>query len=322
MHHVKLILLFSLCIWLNAKAQTPYDSFAPETSRPILTSEALSREKCAQDFSLDTTLLVAMIDTQQERILLVDMSDRSIVAYAPLTDNKCHWLSPDPLLDKYPEISPYAYCANNPMNYVDPDGREWYEAEDGSIAWTDYKSQQAMDEAKLIGKYLGEAVLVFYGYRDERFGTIQGEGKYLGGDNAKLANVTLFGPQGADDVTTGLHGFTMTSDYKKYGAIDDGIWPANYDSRGKSGKIKSHWTLNCRGLIPTYDYQPNMSPYAGNLKGTMYKNGIFIHSTLYPNNRVGATTSTGCLLLDWNSMQTFNTKMFGVQHFSVQVIRH
>ena len=232
------------------------------------------------------------------------------------------WLSPDPLLDKYPGISSYAYCAWNPMKYVDPDGRDWYEAEDGSIAWTDYKSQQAMDEAKLTGKYLGEAVLVFYGYRDERFGTIQGVGKYLDGDNAKLANVTLFGPQGADDVTTGLHGFTMTSDYKKYGAIDDGIWPANYDSRGKSGKIKSHWTLNCRGLIPTYDYRPNMSPYAGNLKGTMYKNGIFIHSTLYPNNRVGATTSTGCLLLDWNSMQTFNAKMFGVQHFSVQVIRH
>ena len=94
MHHVKLILLLSLCIGLSANAQTPYDSFAPETSRPILTSEALSKEKCAQDFSSDTTLLVAMIDTQQERILLVDMSDGSIVAYAPLTDNKCHMLSP------------------------------------------------------------------------------------------------------------------------------------------------------------------------------------------------------------------------------------
>ena len=124
MHLLKLILLFSLCIWMSANAQTPYDSFAPETSRPILTSEALSREKCAQDFSSDTTLLVAMIDRQQERILLVDMSDGSIVAYAPLTDNKCHWLSPDPLLDKYPEISPYAYCSWNPMRYVDKDGRD------------------------------------------------------------------------------------------------------------------------------------------------------------------------------------------------------
>ena len=34
------------------------------------------------------------------------------------------WLSVDPLADKYPGISPYAYCAWNPMRYVDPDGRD------------------------------------------------------------------------------------------------------------------------------------------------------------------------------------------------------
>ena len=41
------------------------------------------------------------------------------------------WLSPDPLMDKYPGISPYAYCNWNPMKYVDPDGTKivvgtWY----------------------------------------------------------------------------------------------------------------------------------------------------------------------------------------------------
>ena len=34
------------------------------------------------------------------------------------------WLSVDPLSDKYPSLSPYAYCANNPVILVDPDGRE------------------------------------------------------------------------------------------------------------------------------------------------------------------------------------------------------
>ncbi len=34
------------------------------------------------------------------------------------------WLSVDPLADKYPSISPYAYCAWNPLKLVDPDGRE------------------------------------------------------------------------------------------------------------------------------------------------------------------------------------------------------
>jgi RHS repeat-associated protein len=34
------------------------------------------------------------------------------------------WLSIDPLSDKYPSLSPFAYCANNPVILVDPDGRE------------------------------------------------------------------------------------------------------------------------------------------------------------------------------------------------------
>ena len=36
------------------------------------------------------------------------------------------WLSVDPMADKYPGISPYAYCAWNPVKLVDPDGREVY----------------------------------------------------------------------------------------------------------------------------------------------------------------------------------------------------
>ena len=32
------------------------------------------------------------------------------------------WLSVDPLADKYPNISPYAYCGWNPIRLVDPDG--------------------------------------------------------------------------------------------------------------------------------------------------------------------------------------------------------
>ncbi len=34
------------------------------------------------------------------------------------------WLSVDPLALKYPNISPYVYVANNPINAIDPDGRD------------------------------------------------------------------------------------------------------------------------------------------------------------------------------------------------------
>ena len=42
------------------------------------------------------------------------------------------WLSVDPMSDKYPSMSPYNYCANNPVILVDPDGRETFWHPDGN----------------------------------------------------------------------------------------------------------------------------------------------------------------------------------------------
>ncbi len=37
------------------------------------------------------------------------------------------WLSVDPLSDKYPHVTNYVYCSNNPVMVVDPDGRDEWE---------------------------------------------------------------------------------------------------------------------------------------------------------------------------------------------------
>ena len=36
------------------------------------------------------------------------------------------WLSVDPMAAKYPSLSPYTYCANNPVKLVDPNGEEMW----------------------------------------------------------------------------------------------------------------------------------------------------------------------------------------------------
>lgn len=40
------------------------------------------------------------------------------------------WLSVDPMADKYPSLSPYNYCAENPVTMIDPD-REKIVIKDG-----------------------------------------------------------------------------------------------------------------------------------------------------------------------------------------------
>ncbi|MBO7609514.1 MAG: hypothetical protein J6S96_04860 [Muribaculaceae bacterium] len=41
------------------------------------------------------------------------------VLYDPIT---MRFLAPDPLADKYHDISPWAWCGNNPLRYSDPSG--------------------------------------------------------------------------------------------------------------------------------------------------------------------------------------------------------
>ncbi|MDR2948601.1 MAG: type IV secretion protein Rhs [Prevotella sp.] len=42
------------------------------------------------------------------------------------------WLSADPLQEKYPNISSYVYCLNNPIKYIDPDGT-WVPNAEGNL---------------------------------------------------------------------------------------------------------------------------------------------------------------------------------------------
>ena len=75
------------------------------------------------------------------------------------------FLSVDPMADKYPSISPYVYCAWNPVKLVDPNGEDWYEivndeTKENEVKWTDCHSQEEMDENGIEGYYLGQAHIV------------------------------------------------------------------------------------------------------------------------------------------------------------------
>lgn len=71
------------------------------------------------------------------------------------------WHSMDPLAEKYYSISPYAYCANNPVKNIDPDGRDWYSYIDKDdktqyVYNPDIHSQKELDKNVGNAKYLGK----------------------------------------------------------------------------------------------------------------------------------------------------------------------
>ena len=79
------------------------------------------------------------------------------------------WLSVDPMSDKYPSISPYSYCAWNPVKLVDPDGRTvWIESGDGTrteyspnmqATGDDFTKKQISTLNQIYGTDLGQELL-------------------------------------------------------------------------------------------------------------------------------------------------------------------
>jgi RHS repeat-associated protein len=90
--------------------------------------------------------------------------------YAPPT-----FISRDPMFEKYPSISPYTYCMNNPVKFVDPTGQTLEEGEP-----TDFKDDQGNlikhvdDGSNAVFTQTGSGVnkhYAFTGYDESQGGT-------------------------------------------------------------------------------------------------------------------------------------------------------
>ena len=88
------------------------------------------------------------------------------------------WLSVDPMSDKYPSLSPYVYCANNPIKLVDPNGEEilspYVYCANNPIKLVDPNGEEIGDYYNWKGKYLGwdghndDKIYFVHGKKDER----------------------------------------------------------------------------------------------------------------------------------------------------------
>ena len=58
------------------------------------------------------------------------------------------WLSVDPMTSKYPSLSAYVYCANNPLLYLDPNGME--------VKYNSFKDKLITSLARVFNKSFRE----------------------------------------------------------------------------------------------------------------------------------------------------------------------
>ena len=118
------------------------------------------------------------------------------------------WLSVDPLVDKYPNLSPYTYCANNPVRLVDPDGRAIvdnpyliFNGEHGCLQiWDDNNTPDNYDDDTFIGEYLAHNNVTRSSqgkWEDGIYGMLDQKNSHKHGDKRDDSGVLLDSPNGS-----------------------------------------------------------------------------------------------------------------------------
>ncbi|MBF2092013.1 hypothetical protein H1R85_05760, partial [Flavobacterium psychrophilum] len=85
----------------------------------------LSKGKYLEFHDLDSivTIGTSRWHVDNKKIVGDIVIDSLNVDAQPIGDAPGMWMSPDPLSEEFPSYSPYTFCFNNPMKFVDPDGR-------------------------------------------------------------------------------------------------------------------------------------------------------------------------------------------------------
>ena len=79
----------------------------------------------------------------------------------------CRWDRIDPLCEKYPDVTPYHFCHNNPVNRVDPDGKADFFTTSGAFVRSDNNNK---DPYIYVQSESGNVRLANYNFGSDRNG--------------------------------------------------------------------------------------------------------------------------------------------------------
>ena len=213
------------------------------------------------------------------------------------------WLTIDPLAEKYYSISPYAYCGNNPVNLIDPDGRAWKptynEDNDGNRTPNGY---QWIPEDKSYDK---DGNLITGLYHQAIFFSDNGTFEINSNKNIKSSTATVY----LDNGTTKIYdAMTNPSDPEVFATLQEGIYQAKVGIH--NGSKSSYIALKMRDINATSQTIELGTSNPAYSDERTYATGIDIHKagknnfTGTFNNRKNGV-SQGCPLIDVNYWSCF-----------------
>ncbi len=114
-----MFLLLALGLRYAAHAQQPFLKYGLKVK-----VATLSNGRFQEFFTNDSLRRIGSVvyDTRLRRIAYLLPPD-SLIGHAK-PDITSRWMSPDALSEKFMYVSPYVFVENNPIRYMDPDGRE------------------------------------------------------------------------------------------------------------------------------------------------------------------------------------------------------
>ncbi len=208
----------------------------------------------------------------------------------------------DPSADNYLEWTPYNYVGNNPINVIDPDGKDWYDI-NGKIRWRNQEGDYTNKKGETFSS-LGKNVLVVTHNRDKK-----------GNEKVNSATFSFYLESNKSGATATLKGNTVPSDTEKYGTLAEGTYTARFQARdSKPGE--NALIINEGGELPTVNGNPNKEN-SDKLTGVFFHRGNPYQESLKDSNG-NPVWSHGCLLggCGPGSLDKFNEFMSNAQDFN------
>lgn len=205
--NMKKLILFSITVMfgvLSVFSQTPYDNFAPEQS--VKSMIELPQTQFTVE-NTDSTSEIRRVEFDKNTLSLNLLDeDENVIKTLVFNPDEKKFLTIDPFAEKYYSISPYAYCMNNPVKYVDPDGR--------TIQVYDYVNNQRVG-------YEWKDYQGTWGFYDNNNTLYAGNNAFIGQLSGTLTGLMNGGSEGFDLVSrVANHSNVVTLMYSDRSGVD------------------------------------------------------------------------------------------------------